>query len=132
MSTAKERNMQQLSDLPEVVAEGIISDYLRARERMEEWQIKAEDARRRLSDLIEQTGRTTWETAAGKASVTAPSTTVSYDARALDALAASSPEIAAILAPHRKVTERAGTLRITNVVTSRGRLSGADLLGGLL
>jgi hypothetical protein len=38
---------------------------------------------------------------------------VSYDAKALDALAASSDEIARLLAPHRKQMERARTMRIT-------------------
>ena len=49
---------------------------------------------------------------AGKASITAPSVSVSYDAKALDALAASDDGIARLLQPHRKMTERAGTMRI--------------------
>ena len=54
-----------------------------------------------------------YTTKAGKASITAPSVSVSYDAKALDALAASDDGIARLLAPHRKATERAGTMRIT-------------------
>ena len=47
-----------------------------------------------------------------ESAITAPSVSVSYDAKALDALAASDDGIARLLAPHRKATERAGTMRI--------------------
>jgi hypothetical protein len=36
----------------------------------------------------------------------------SYDVKALDALCKSSPDLAAILLPHRKETQRAGSLTI--------------------
>ena len=41
-----------------------------------------------------------------------PTETVTYDRRALDSLAASDPEIGRILSPHRKVTVRAGYVKV--------------------
>jgi hypothetical protein len=51
-------------------------------------------------------------TNAGKALITAPSMTISYNATALDALCASDDNLARMLRPHRKETMRAGTLTI--------------------
>lgn len=65
-----------------------------------------------INDIMLETGNYTINTPAGKAMVTAPSVRVAYDAKALDALCASSPDIARILEPHRKETMIAGSLTI--------------------
>lgn len=69
-------------------------------------------ARSVIEEIIIETGQSEWATAAGKVYFPKPSVSVSYDARALDALCASSPEIAAILKPHRRETERPGSMTI--------------------
>lgn len=60
-----------------------------------------------------ETGQTKFATQAGRVAVTAPSVSVSYDRKALDALCASDPALAAKLAPHRKEIERPGTMRVS-------------------
>jgi hypothetical protein len=47
--------------------------------------------------------------------VSRPSVTVSYDAKALDTLAAGDAEVAELLTPFRRQTERAGTLTIRSL-----------------
>lgn len=69
-------------------------------------------AKAAIEEIILETGQTEWSTPAGKIYFPKPSLSVSYDAKALDALCASSPELAAILKPHRRETERAGSMTI--------------------
>lgn len=76
------------------------------------WLDVAAEAKNQLAQIIEETGVMSWKTAAGSAYIPAAGVTVSYDAKALDALCASSPELAAILRPHRIEKERAGSLTI--------------------
>ena len=76
------------------------------------WLDVAAAAKDRLTEIITETGQMSWKTAAGSAYVPAAGVTASYDAKALDALCASSPELAAILRPHRIEKERAGSLTI--------------------
>jgi len=70
------------------------------------------EARRVLDGIMAETGQTTYKTPSGDAYVPAPSTRVTYDAKALDALCASSPDLARVLAPHRKETSVPGSLVI--------------------
>jgi len=65
-----------------------------------------------ISEIMAETGDLSITTPAGKAMVTAPGQRVSYDWKALDALCASSPDLARILSPHRKETQVAGSLTI--------------------
>lgn len=76
------------------------------------WRELQKAAKDMLTEVIVETGRTKWESDLGTAYIPAPGVTVRYDPKALDALCASDPELAAILAPHRKESERAGSLTI--------------------
>lgn len=76
------------------------------------WEAVQDVARAKLSEVMLVTGRSDWKVPAGRAYVPAAGVSVSYDAKALDALCASSPEIASILVPHRRETMRAGSLTI--------------------
>ena len=76
------------------------------------WEAVQAAARAKLSEVIAATGRTDWNTPAGRAYVPAAGVSISYDSKALDALCKSSPELAAVLLPHRKETQRAGSLTI--------------------
>ena len=69
-------------------------------------------ARAVIEEIILETGQTDWTTQAGKVYFPKPSVSVSYDAKALDALCESSEELARILRPHRRETERAGSMTI--------------------
>jgi hypothetical protein len=69
-------------------------------------------AKELLSEIIVETGKTEWSTDFGKAYIPKPSISARYDTKALDALCASDPELAARLAPHRIESERAGSLTI--------------------
>ena len=70
------------------------------------------DAKLLLGEIMVETGETNVTTKAGKAYVTSASRVVTYDAKGIDALAANDDELAAVLEPFRRVTERAGTLTI--------------------
>ena len=70
------------------------------------------DAKLLLGEIMVETGETNVTTKAGKAYVTSASRVVTYDAKGIDALAANDDELAAILEPFRRVTERAGVLTI--------------------
>jgi len=70
------------------------------------------DAKRLIEDVIEETGQDKWETDFARCYITKPSVTVTYDKKALDALCKSDDNLARLLLPHRKETERAGTLTI--------------------
>lgn len=63
-------------------------------------------AKVQISDIMAETGVMSWKTANGNAYVPAAGVSVSYDAKSLDALCASSPELKAILWPHRSVHPR--------------------------
>ena len=69
-------------------------------------------ARGIIAEAIAATGRDKWDCPSGRAYVPAPGVTVSYDAKALDALCKSSPELAAMLSPHRAERERPGSLTV--------------------
>lgn len=112
--------MQQTLDMPcestEKAAERAILVYKDAKAAAADVVKPYEDvmanAKAVLTDIIAETGKMTWKVAAGQAFVPAAGMTVSYDAKALDALCASSPELKAILWPHRFEKERAGSLTI--------------------
>ena len=97
---------------PDMSVESAIAVYLAAKAQMDAYSAVADIAKKLIGDVMTETAQTAYTTAAGKASITAPSASVSYDAKALDALAASDDGIARLLQPHRKVSERAGTMRI--------------------
>lgn len=98
---------------PAQSVESAIAVYLGAKARMDAYSAVADAAKELIEDVMAETGQTAYVTAAGKAASTADSTAISYDAKALDALAASDDGIARLLSPHRKVTKRTGALRIT-------------------
>lgn len=98
---------------PKASVESAIAIYQAAAVQIDAMNVVKEAAKKLIEDVMTETGETSYATRAGKVAITAPSASASYDTRALDALCASSPEIAAILAPHRKETQRAGTMRIT-------------------
>lgn len=105
--------LNQPHENTETAAETAIMVYQAVKAEQDALTEVANAAKAMIQEIMVETARTSIQTPAGKAQITAPSVSVSYDAKALDALCASSPELAAILAPHRKLTERAGTLRIT-------------------
>ena len=97
---------------PDASVESAIAVYLAAKGEIDAYNAVADAAKKLIGDVMAETGGTAYATKAGKVSITAPSVSVTYDAKALDALAVSSDEVARLLAPHRKVSERAGTMRI--------------------
>ena len=97
---------------PEAAVESAIMVYLAAKAQIDEHNRIADAAKKLIGDVMLETGVTTYSTKAGKVSMTSASMSVSYDTKALDALLASSDEVRRMLEPHRKVSERAGTMRI--------------------
>ena len=98
---------------PEASVETAIAVYLAASAEIDAYTAIKDAAKKLIGDVMTETAQTAYSTKAGKVAITAPSVSVTYDAKALDALAASSDDYARLLQPHRKQTERAGTMRIT-------------------
>lgn len=97
---------------PEAAVESAIMVYLAAKAQIDEYNRIADAAKKLIGDVMLETGATAYSTKTGKVSMTNASMSVSYDTKALDALIASSDEVRRMLEPHRKVSERAGTMRI--------------------
>lgn len=100
----------------ETAARNAIAVYrearLHAKTAAQEWDAVADEAKALLGDIIAETGCTTWKFDEGSAYLPAPGLTVSYDAKALDALCASDDGLKRLLWPHRQERERAGSLTI--------------------
>lgn len=97
---------------PDAAVETLIAIYQDAAGQIAQLTALQVEAKKQLADVILETGDATWRTPAGSCYVSAPSVVTSYDARGLDAMAAADPRIAALLAPHRRQSERHGTLTI--------------------
>ena len=76
------------------------------------WDALATEAKTILTDIIAETGVTSFKTKSGMAYIPAPGKTITYDAQALDALCKSDVNLRSILWPHRQERERAGSLTI--------------------
>lgn len=99
----------------EGAVEDAIDVYREASMLIDDLKAIQDVAKLKIAEVIEETGRTTWDTAVGKVAVTKPSTSVRWNGKALEALMVSDDGLARLLAPHRTVSERPGTLRITGV-----------------
>ena len=108
---------QALSNAVEQEPDATIADaitvYLAAKSMMDAYSTIADDAKKLIADVMAETGETAYSTQAGKVSITAPATSVSYDAKAIDILMRDDADLAMRLAPYRKESQRAGTMRIT-------------------
>ena len=89
--------------------------YQDAANRIEQLQAVQAQAKQLITDIFVETGATDVRTPTAQVYVSKPSVTVSYDAKALDALAAADLELAELVAPFRRQTERAGTLTIRSL-----------------
>ena len=98
---------------PESTVSDAITVYLAAKSMVDVYGKIADEAKRIIGDVMEETGETAYSTQAGKVSITSASTSVSYDAKAIDILMRDDPDLAMRLAPYRKESQRAGTMRIT-------------------
>ena len=98
---------------PDQSVESAIMIYLAAQAEIERFKAVQEQAKALITDVMAETERTKYHTACGSAAISAASSSVAYDAKALDILCASMPSLAEVLEPHRKVRNTAGSLRIT-------------------
>lgn len=104
--------VRAMTQQPAEAVESAIMVYMACKAEIDAYAAVVDAAKKLISDAMAEMGETAYATKAGKATVTAPSVSVTYDTKALDALFASSDEVRRLLSPHRKVTERAGTMRI--------------------
>ena len=96
----------------EAALENAIAVYQGAAGAITALQAVQAEAKLLITEIFTETGTTEAVTKAGRCYVTSASRVVTYDAKGIDALAANDDELAAILEPFRRVTERAGTLTI--------------------
>lgn len=106
-------NARTNSHSAEQAAETAIMVHLAAKAEMERLKLVQKDAADLIGELMVELGTDSLPTRVGKAAVTKPGQTITYDRKALDALVMSSDEARRMLEPHRTVKERAGSLRIT-------------------
>jgi len=104
---------QAIAHPPRHTVEDAITVYLMAKSIAEQYGKVADDAKKLIADVMTETGETAYKTQAGNVSITAASTSVSYDAKAIDILLRDDADLAMRLAPYRKESQRAGTMRIT-------------------
>lgn len=107
--------LARLSDwtgTPEEAAAVAIGIYRAAANQAAALKTVQDAAKAAIGDLIAETGRERWDTEAGIAVLTSPSVRTTWDAKALDALCKSSPQIAELLAPHRRETMVAGSVTV--------------------
>ena len=100
------------SPTTEAALESAVAVYLKAASDISSLQAVQGEAKGLLGEILAETGKAEVACRAGRAYVSAPSQIVSYDSKALDRASLLDPELAAALAPYRKVTERAGSLTI--------------------
>lgn len=96
----------------EQALENAVVEYKTMAGQIKDLEIAQKAVKQTISDIFLELGIDKAETSAGKVYVTNPSLIVSYDTKALDALVASDDGIKRLLWPHRKETERAGSLTI--------------------
>lgn len=103
------------TETPGSSVESAIMIYQAAQAQIDAYAAIKDQAKTLITDIMTATGITayTTTTAAGKVAVTAPSISITYDAKALDIICQANQQVAALLAPYRKETLRAGTVRIT-------------------
>ena len=89
--------------------------YQDAANRIEQLQAVQAQAKQLITDIFVETGTTDARTPTAQVYVSRPGVTVSYDVKALDALAAADAEVAELLTPFRRQSERAGTLTIRSL-----------------
>jgi hypothetical protein len=103
----------EMGEDPETVVENAIVIYQQAMAEADRYQLLANSAKSLIATVMQETGVTAYNTRAGKAAVTSPSVSVSYDAKAIYILLHDDADLAMRIGPYRKVSERAGSLRIT-------------------
>ena len=96
----------------ETAVETAVALYQSAAAAIDAYKGAQADIKALLTEIMTETGQTSYTTPAGKCYVSSSSTVTTYDSKGLDALAANDDELAALLAPFRRVTERAGTLTV--------------------
>lgn len=98
---------------PEKSIESAIMIYQAAQAIIDAYAAIKDGAKALITDVMTETGCLQYGTPAGRVSVTAPSVSVTYDAKSIDIVCRTNPQIAELLAPYRKETMRTGALRIT-------------------
>lgn len=111
LTTWLERTRQHAASTEDAV-ESAIAIYQAAAANIDAMRAVQAEAKAIIGEIMAETGRCRYATLAGTCYVSAASYATSYDAKALDALAATDERIAALLAPARRITERAGTLTV--------------------
>ena len=96
----------------ELEVENLVARYLVAKESIEEFVNIQGDAKHRLRQIIEETGQSNWDVRSGTIICPADYTIVTYDAQALDRLAAASRHFRQKVFPFRGESFRSGGIRI--------------------
>lgn len=102
----------QAAAVPLQKAAADIARYKELRGRIEDLEAQAASVRAEIAAALGDAGLDSLQCSAGRAYFTKAAVSVSYDAKALDALLASDDAFARLLRPHRKETQRSPLLTI--------------------
>lgn len=106
--------------------EAAAAAYIAASDAVAELDAAKAAAKAVIEEIMSETGNERWSTPEAEVLRSAAGPSISYDSKALDALAASSDEVDRLLRPHRKVSMRPGS-----IVIRRKSNAGATLRSGL-
>lgn len=114
MTTATEfiNRIESLSGDPAAVVADCIAIYKHIKSTITGYDNAGKAAKAKIEEIILETGRSDWQTEAGRVYFPKPGVTIKYDAKALDALCASDDNLKRLLWPHRSEQERPGTMTI--------------------
>lgn len=98
---------------PHECARKAIDVYLAATGIADDYKALASQAKEIIAQIMLETGKDKYGFDSGSVSVTAPSKSVSYDAKGLDDLLLNHPELHELLWPYREEKVRDGSMRIT-------------------
>lgn len=97
---------------PMTALDGAVGVYNYAARLIEALQAVQADAKRTIGDVLAELNLDKAQTPNGAVAIVKATPTVTYNAKALDVLCADDEDLAARLAPYRKVTEKAPYLRV--------------------
>lgn len=113
----------QMAATPKEAIDKALEVYMRAKALADDYAAIVATAKKVVEDAMIEADVARYDAEIATINRIEPTRSTSYDTKALDALCKSSPEIRAILEPHRKETIRAGSVRITPAKERGGALS---------
>ena len=99
--------------LPEMALDAAVSIYLEAKRQIAALTALQDAVKDLVADVMTETGQTFAHAAGGTVEAVSAGKLITYNGAGVEKLGETFPEVAALLAPHRKVTVKKAHYRIT-------------------